>query len=152
MARYGLILRPEKRTPNMANPIQTYRTYPGKLVPHNHWLARLNEDAHRGLPFYSPKLHVSTETMTLTRYSDEGYDYELEVEVCGDYEPAQHGGRTDPSWDAYWSGICAYYHREGKGWVELSLTDREIEQIEEFLGRDQYGGPDEPDYHDDCRY
>ena len=140
------------KTPELT--FQTYRTFlHGRLVAHTKWEARLGEVARRGLVCHYPTLDVATSTMMITRESDEGYEYELEVEVCGDYEPAQNGGRSDPSWDAYWTGICAYYHREGKGWVELSLSDSEEKQIEEFLGQDQYGGPDDYDApYEDCRY
>ena len=92
------------------------------------------------------------DTMTLTRESDTGHEYEIEVEVRGTYEPAQDGGRTDPSWSASVTDGTAYAYRENKGWYELDLTRDEIETIEEHLldlcGRDDSCDEDRDDSHD----
>jgi hypothetical protein len=132
--------------------IQTRRTLLGKLLPSQPWQLRLTPV--NDLPVYHGC--GGDHTMTLFRVSpDTDYEYEIEVQVTGVYEPEERGGRDSPSWDAYWSGVNAYYYREGKGWIELGLTSSEQEQIEEFLGdtlgggrSDDYDGPDDR-YYDD---
>lgn len=105
------------------------------------WESRLSCAATRGLPRY----HKSAPTfgvvgkMTLARCNEKTeHEYEMEVEVCGTYEPAQRGGRTDPSWDAHMTDGTAFWHRPGKGWVELDLTRDEQEQVEQHLMRPEY--------------
>jgi hypothetical protein len=49
---------------------QTYRDYYGKLHTHQGWQSRLNPQR----PWYSQGLSERTETMTLTRYSDNDFD------------------------------------------------------------------------------
>lgn len=109
------------------------------------WESRLKRMAVEGLPVYREKPPYGEE-YDLQR----GEEGTIRVIVLGDYEPAQRGGRSDPSWDAHYVGIEAWFHRPGKGWVSLDLDKGEEEAIETFLMGDGYC--DGPDYDgpDDC--
>jgi hypothetical protein len=70
-----------------------------------------------------------------------------DIEIYADFhvEPAQYGGRTDPSWDAY---IEIDEVRDTQGEI-LSLTDKEEEYLVKLIERDYENrsdcGPPEPD-------
>lgn len=95
-----------------------------------------------------PKAGAYEDEMTLSFESDTGVEYELDCTVFAEFEPAQRGGRTDPSWDAYFTDPVAYWFRPGHGWKEMTLTERQQEEIlEHFKGQgdDGYdGGSCEP--------
>lgn len=122
----------------MTKTIEARRTYQGKLVATPPWEIRLTP---KGMPCYHR--YGGDHKMDLNRVSDDSdYEYEIEVSVTGEFEPAERGGRDSPSWDAHWSSVNAYYYREGKGWIELNLTSSEEAQVEEFLGDHCGGGAD----------
>jgi hypothetical protein len=105
------------------------------------WEQRLTNEATKGLPDYARKVYGDTST-TLTRYNpDTDFEYELDdVQVDYSIEPAQRGGMTDPSWDAYVDEVIAYWERPGKGWVQLDLTESEVEQISEQIMKNRSYG------------
>lgn len=89
---------------------------------------------------------------TLTFTDEAGREYELEVTVFAEYEPAQNGGWDDPSWDAYCYNPSAWFYREGRGWKEMPLTGAQERSICEELaeGCDDYDDRDDDDRDYDC--
>lgn len=59
-------------------------------------------------------------------------DIELEIEF--DFEPAQDGGRTDPSWEAHISGINTVTHKGND--ITGLMNDELYEDIEKTLMED----------------
>lgn len=118
------------------------------------WEARLTRTALAALPVQRTEkaaTYGETASYTLSRCSEDGeHEWELEVQICGSFEPAQNGGRTDPSWDASIDEPAAFYFREGKGWSLLETTSDEDEAICAFLFErvEQDDGYDGPDYDD----
>lgn len=113
------------------------------------WQKRLDPNSK----FYAkcPKAGTDTSTMTLTFTSDSGFVYELDCKVWVEFEPAQNGGRTDPSWDAHYHSPTAWWFRPNHGWKELSIDDSD--QGSTIL--DHFGsveadcdGPDPDDWYD----
>lgn len=110
------------------------------------WEKRLAKLVTHGLPTEgrypkTPKGGVDGK-MTLTRYNEKtDYEWEADLFVWAEYEPAQRGGWTDPSWDAHTYSPRAWQRRHG-GWVETDLNEREAEEVCEHLnkqlGRDDY--------------
>jgi hypothetical protein len=98
------------------------------------WEQRLAVAASKGQPDYARYVRGDTST-TLTRYNaDTDFEYELDdVQVKYTIEPAQRGGMTDPSWDAYVDEVWAYWERPGKGWTQLDLSKDEVEMISEQI-------------------
>ena len=88
--------------------------------------------------------------MTLSFSTKDDFEYELEVTVFCEWEPAQNGGRTDPSWDAYAYAPSAFYFRPGHGWKEITLTEsQESDIIEHFESQEpDCDGPDDYDDYD----
>lgn len=123
--------------------ISTYRDRSGKLVPMTHWEHRLAQMVTKGLPVYYDD-HDSGTSMETT-YGEN----DAPIVVTGYYNPAQRGGWTDPSWDAYYDEIAAWYYRPNKGWKEIKLTQSEIRSYADALmerAKDSYDGPDYADY------
>ena len=52
-------------------------------------------------------------------------DHELEISYDIDYEPAQRGGRDDPSWDESAKAYGAYFRRANGLWYPIELTEDE---------------------------
>ena len=67
--------------------------------------------------------------LTLSFESDSGFEFGLVCAVFAEYEPAQNGGRTDPSWSAHFYAASAYYFRPGHGWKKVSLSDVQKDDI-----------------------
>ena len=119
--------------------ISTYRDRSGKLTPMTHWEHRLAHLVTKGLPVYYDD--HGTGTTLETTYGEA----ETPIVVTGYYNPAQRGGWTDPSWDAYYDDIEAWYYRPGKGWKTIELTkDEEASYAQDMLDQknDYYDGPD----------
>lgn len=86
---------------------------------------------------------------TITLDSETGYGVDYEVLVCAEWDPGQRGGLTDPSWRPHWHSVEAWYHREGRGYRRLELTDRVREQLLAELDREaeyRCECPDDYDY------
>lgn len=73
----------------------------------------------------------SMDEMVLTFESETGYAFDLEVTVTAEYDPGQRGGWDDPSWPAGHCAPRAFWHRPGRGWKELELSDWQKDQIAE---------------------
>jgi len=58
-----------------------------------------------------------------------GAEWELEVRVTAEYEPAQRGGMYEPSWEGYWHSPVAYWFRPHHGWKEVALTEAQEEEV-----------------------
>lgn len=99
-----------------------------------------------------PNTGSMSRDMTLTFTDDAGREYDLEVTVFAEYEPAQNGGMTDPSWDAYCYNPTAWYYRAGRGWKKMPLTDCQeqsiCEELAEGCGDDGYDCDDRDDDRD----
>lgn len=97
-----------------------------------------------------PKAGSDSAELTLTFVSDSGYEYELDCTVWVEYEPAQHGGRLDPSWSAHYHSAVAYWYRPNHGWKEIDLTSRQEDEIIDHFGNsaDDFYGRDPDDYYD----
>lgn len=115
------------------------------------WQKRLDPDS----AFYAecPRAGTDSAKMTLTFTSDSDFVYELDCMVWVEYEPAQNGGRHDPSWDAHYHSPSAWWFRPNHGWKELDIdvSDQGATILDHFgdcsEGRDSFG-PDPDDYHD----
>jgi len=118
------------------------------------WEGRLTRTALAALPVQRTEhapTYGETASYTLSRCSEDGeHEWELKVEICGTYEPAQNGGHADPSWDESSVGEpAAFYFREGKGWSQVETTSDEDDAICDFLFErveQDDGGYDGPDY------
>jgi hypothetical protein len=115
----------------------TYRTpWERRLTPKSPYTAKC------------PSAGSNESELTLSfENEDTGVGWELEVTVFAEYEPAQNGGRTDPSWDAHFHSPSAYYFRPGHGWKEVSLSDSQEEQILQHFS--DSAAEDHCDYDDD---
>ena len=116
----------------------------------------------KGLNTYTRKAPTFGEEieMTLSRESDSGHEYEIEVTVCGTALPFVHGrtqGDPDscyPDEGGYAEDITAFFCRRGV-WTEIELSDDESstasERIMEQSGQDD-GSADyeERDYDRRC--
>ena len=58
-----------------------------------------------------------------------GAEWELEVRVTAEYEPAQRGGMYEPSWEGYWHSPVAYWFRPHHGWKEVCLNETQENEI-----------------------
>lgn len=132
----------------------TYRDHTGKLKVMIPWEKRLASLAMKGKPDYCKYPPNGMESSLWV--GGDGEDYEIDVVVDGDYEPAERGGMWSPSYSAYYTGITAWFHRKGKGWKEVTLTGTQEEAFADRLleqRKDNYDGPDDydrdvPDYYD----
>jgi hypothetical protein len=111
--------------------LTTYKDWQtGKQVISTPWESRLGHEACKGLPSYARWVNEDFES-SVTRCSDTDFEYEIPVKVEFSIEPAQRGGWSDPSWDAYVDELFAYQYRPGKGWIELDLTESEEDQLKD---------------------
>jgi hypothetical protein len=70
-----------------------------------------------------------TQTVTIELYG-------LTLEVTGYVEPAQDGGRDDPSWDAYFvSQFCAIIDDHGQRWRGFTIRAEDRLAINEAVER-----------------
>lgn len=124
--------------------MKTYRTpWEVRLAPQSNYTAKC------------PDAGDHDDEMTLSFESDSGHEYELECRVFVEFEPAQNGGRTDPSWPASFHSPVAYWFRRGYGWKEVALTSNQEDQIIEHFGDaagDDGGCDDGPEYDKYDRY
>lgn len=113
------------------------------------WMTRLAQMTTSEYTKHADTYGEERET-TLVFESASGFEYELEVTVCAEYEPGQNGGWDDPSWDGYWENPSAFWYRPGHGWKAVELTKeqkKEILSLFEDSAHDSYDGPSD-DYDD----
>lgn len=127
------------------------------------WVHRLGRLCSEGRNHYTrraPTFGTEIE-MTLSRVNEKtGFDYEIEVTVCGKplaYDPGRTWGDPEncyPPEGGYVEDITAFFCRNGV-WTVFDLTDDEAssanEQIMEDAGDrdgDDYDGPDPDDDYD----
>ena len=93
------------------------------------WQKRLAKMATTGQTIWHKTCPARGHSSEETVYRGENDEAELVVTVEYEWEPAQNGGMTDPSWDAYASVTNAYLYVEGKGWREFELTEHECDKF-----------------------
>ena len=118
----------------------------------SNWELKLKGLVEKNLPYYCkdrPSRYGFSEYHTIKCVSESGFEYELDVYVCASVERAQRGGRTDPSWDAYYCDVDFFWHRPNHGW-KVVYSEDSAEEIAIGLFGDpaEFGKKDPDDYYD----
>lgn len=118
---------------------------------------RLSDLVAKGVYTYTrkPETFGTEVELTLTRTSESGFEYEVEVTVCGTALAFVRGrtqgdpGSCYPDEGGYAEDITAFFCRNG-AWTELGLTKDEEERANDAI-MELEGEPDDdgPDYDRD---
>ena len=75
-------------------------------------------------------------------------DHELTISYDIEYEPAQNGGRDDPSWGESAKAYGAYFRRSNGLWYPIDLTKDEAAELGEKFIKDCREADDDYDAQD----
>ncbi len=79
-------------------------------------------------------MRVRGREMLLERMNPETcVQYDLLVRVDGCFYKGEDGDAWSPSYPDEWEDVWAAYYRHGRGWKFLELSEKDIEQIIDFL-------------------